>query len=133
LAELREGVWMRPDNVELSLPESLDADLELMTATPQDPRALSGWLWDLSAWSARAGVLLGGLNSLASDRPEALASGFELSAAVLRHLQADPLLPTELLPADWPGPRLRAVYDEWDARYRTTLREWSRADRIAAG
>ena len=61
------------------------------------------------------------------DGPQALAPGFELSAAVLRHLQADPLLPAELLPSDWPGASLRAVYDEWDARYRATLYEWSRA------
>ena len=40
---------------------------------------------------------------------------------MLRHLQADPLLPAELLPADWPGARLRATYDGWDARYRATL------------
>jgi hypothetical protein len=33
-----------------------------------------------------------------------------------------------LLPADWPGAPLRAAYDVWDARYRATLREWSRAD-----
>ena len=46
---------------------------------------------------------------------------------MLRHLQADPLLPAELLPRDWPGGLLRATYDEWDARYRATLREWSRA------
>ena len=58
--------------------------------------------------------------------PRHLRPGFELSAAVLRHLQADPLLPTELVPADWPGARLRAVYEEWDARYRSTLRAWSR-------
>ena len=70
--------------------------------------------------------LLGGLGALAPDGPEALAPGFELSAAVLRHLQADPLLPAELLPDDWPGVGLRATYDEWDARYRATLREWSR-------
>ena len=55
-----------------------------------------------------------------------MAPGFELSAAVLRHLQADPLLPAELLSADWPGAPLRATYDQWDARYRTTLRDWSR-------
>jgi phenylacetic acid degradation operon negative regulatory protein len=132
LAELREGVWMRPDNVELFLPDSLDGDVELMTASPEDPRTLSGRLWDLPAWSVRAGALLEGLESLAPDRPEALAPGFELSAAVLRHLQADPLLPTELLPAEWPGSRLRAAYDVWDGRYRTTLREWSRKDRSAA-
>ena len=83
-------------------------------------------LWDLPAWSGRARGLLGDLQALAPDRPEALAPGFELSAAVLRHLQADPLLPPELLPADWPGSTLRATYDQWDVRYRTTLRDWSR-------
>jgi len=126
LAELREGVWMRPDNVAVQLPDSLDADVELMTARPGDPLVMARRLWDLPAWSGRARRLLGGLGALAPDGPEALAPGFELSAAVLRHLQADPLLPVELLPADWPGTGLRATYDEWDARYRTTLREWSR-------
>jgi len=126
LAELREGVWMRPDNVAVQLPDSLDADVELMTARPGDPLVMARRLWDLPAWSGRARRLLGGLAALAPDGPEALAPGFELSAAVLRHLQADPLLPVELLPADWPGAELRATYDKWDARYRTTLREWSR-------
>jgi phenylacetic acid degradation operon negative regulatory protein len=126
LAELREGVWMRPDNVAVLLPDSLDRDVELMTARPADARALSGRLWDLPAWSERARSLLGDLGSLAPDGPEALAPGFELSAAVLRHLQADPLLPTEILPATWPGAELRDTYDDWDAAYRTTLREWSR-------
>ena len=83
-------------------------------------------MWDLSAWSDRARSLLRDLGSLVPDRPEALAPGFELSAAVLRHLQADPLLPSELLPAAWPGAELRVTYDDWDARYRTTLRQWSR-------
>jgi phenylacetic acid degradation operon negative regulatory protein len=68
------------------------------------------------------------LEALPPKGPEELAPGFELSAAVLRHLQADPLLPAELLPATWPGARLRQVYDEWDARYRATLRTWSRGD-----
>jgi phenylacetic acid degradation operon negative regulatory protein len=126
LAELREGVWMRPDNVAVQLPDSLEADMELMTARPGDPHTLARRLWDLPAWSGRAQRLLLGLGALAPDRPEALAPGFELSAAVLRHLQADPLLPVELLPAEWPGAELRATYEEWDARYRATLREWSR-------
>ncbi len=127
LAELREGVWMRPDNLAVRLPGSLEADVELMTARPEDPLALAGRLWDLAAWSDRAGSLLRGLESLVPDGPEALAPGFELSAAVLRHLQADPLLPAELLPPHWPGAPLRARYDDWDARYRSTLRVWSRA------
>ncbi len=127
LAELREGVWLRPANVAVLLPDSLDPDVELMTARPVDPVDLAGRLWDLPAWSDRARRLLGGLGALAPDVPEALAPGFELSAAVLRHLQADPLLPADLLPGDWPGAELRTTYDGWDIRYRTTLRDWSRA------
>jgi len=127
LAELREGVWLRPGNVAVELPDSLDADVELMTARPGDPRTLAGRLWDLGAWSDQAGQLLRGLGALAPDGPEALAPGFELSATVLRHLQADPLLPVELLPEEWLGTRLRTTYDDWDARYRATLDAWSRA------
>ena len=36
LAELREGVWMRPDNVTIHLPAELNADVELMVAHPAD-------------------------------------------------------------------------------------------------
>jgi phenylacetic acid degradation operon negative regulatory protein len=128
LAELREGVWMRPANLAVRLPDPLDGDVELMTAQPRDAAALAHRLWDLTAWSERARDLLHRLDALAPDGPEALAPGFELSAAVLRHLQADPLLPAELLPTDWPGAPLRATYDAWDARYRATLRDWSRRD-----
>ena len=127
LAELREGVWMRPDNVELGLPEDLRADVELMTARPRTPDRLAAVLWDLPAWADRADRLLEEMAALPPEQPQALAPGFELSAAVLRHLQADPLLPEELLPSGWPGMRLRTDYDRWDARYRATLREWSRA------
>jgi phenylacetic acid degradation operon negative regulatory protein len=125
LAELREGVWMRPANVAVLLPDSLDADVELMHARPDDAAGLARRLWDLTAWSAQADTLLEGLDGLAPDGPEALAPGFVLSAAVLRHLQADPLLPDELQPAGWPGRRLRETYDRWDARYRATLYTWS--------
>jgi len=127
LAELREGVWMRPGNLAVRLPGGIEGDMELMTARPGDPLALARGLWDLPAWSDRASGLLRALQALTPDRPETLAPGFELSAAVLRHLQADPLLPVALLPAEWPGGALRTTYDRWDARYRATLGEWSRA------
>jgi phenylacetic acid degradation operon negative regulatory protein len=126
LAELREGVWLRPANLGVRLPDALDGDVELMSARPEDPVALAQRLWDLPAWSTRARDLLRALQALDPDGPDALAPGFELSAAVLRHLQADPLLPAELLPPDWPGAPLRSTYDRWDDRYRTTLRDWSR-------
>jgi len=126
LAELREGVWMRPDNVEVALAASFAADLERMVARPADPSGLVRRLWDLDGWAAGATDLLLALDALVPDGPDALAPGFELSAAVLRHLQADPLLPGELLPPGWPGARLRSVYDGWDAKYRAILDEWSR-------
>jgi len=126
LAELREGVWMRPDNLGASLPGELRDDIESLSARPSEPRRLATRLWDLGDWSARADGLLGQLGRLTPDGPEALAPGFTLSAAVLRHLQADPLLPEELLPPRWPGDRLRSVYDAWDGQYRRTLADWSR-------
>ncbi len=127
LAELREGVWLRPANIDVVLPAESRSAVELMAAHPADPEELAGRLWDLDAWAARAKDLRRQMGDLPSEGPETLAPGFELSAAVLRHLQADPLLPAELLPADWPGRPLRDDYDTWDARYRRTLREWSRA------
>ncbi len=44
LAELREGVWMRPDNLAVHLPEELGRDVELMAARPTDPAASGGSL-----------------------------------------------------------------------------------------
>jgi phenylacetic acid degradation operon negative regulatory protein len=126
LAELREGVWTRPANTTLTLPEEAASDLECMLARPEHPAALAARLWDLDGWAARSRNLLAQMGALPPTGPDDLAPGFELSAAVLRHLQADPLLPSELLPATWPGARVRAHYDAWDARYRATLREWSR-------
>ena len=133
LAELREGVWMRPANVSFRVPDALDGDVELMTARPDGALELAQRLWDLPAWSARAELLLERLEGLDPDGPDALAPGFELSAAVLRHLQADPLLPPVLLPDDWPGEPLRASYDSWDARYRATLQDWSRTSASVHG
>ena len=129
LAELREGVWMRPDNLAAPVmtTSGLDGDVEFMSARPSDARRLTARLWDLEEWSVRSFALLDGLQALPPVGPEALAPGFALSAAVLRHLQADPLLPEELQPPRWPGRQLRAAYDEWDTRYRGTLAEWSRA------
>ena len=82
LAELREGVWMRPANLAVRLPDPLEGDIELMTARPVDAAALAHRLWDLSSWSARARDLLRDLHALVPDGPDALAPGFELSAAV---------------------------------------------------
>lgn len=130
LAERREGVWLRPDNIDLRPDPGDDPDLATFDVSPDgDPVTLAGGLWDLEAWAARARVLIAALKARPTGDPDDLAPGFGLSAAVLRHLQADPLLPTELVPDDWPAPMLRVNYAEWDRRYRDALRAWGRAAR----
>jgi phenylacetic acid degradation operon negative regulatory protein len=126
LAELREGVWLRPDNLGTPIPAAVADDVAGMTARPTDPLDLVARLWDLATWSDQARQLIDRLALLPPDGPDALALGFVLSAAVLRHLQGDPLLPLELLPPQWPGDELRRAYDKWDQRYRQTLNTWSR-------
>ncbi|HZM53525.1 MAG TPA: PaaX family transcriptional regulator C-terminal domain-containing protein [Acidimicrobiales bacterium] len=127
LAEQREGFWLRPDNIDLRPDPAADADLALYSGVPDtDPVRLATALWDLRGWAGRAGDLCIRLDRLPPRGPADLAPGFELSAAVLRHLQADPLLPAELLPPIWPGPTLREAYTQWDRRYRHVLRAWAR-------
>ncbi len=128
LAELREGCWLRPANLDLRPDPARDADLAVFTGCPDaDPAGLAARLWDLEGWAVRAEGLRSSLAATPTRGPDDLASGFELSASVLRHLQADPLLPLELLPAGWPGATLRAEYDGWDRRYRAVLEAWGRS------
>ncbi|GAA3235259.1 PaaX family transcriptional regulator C-terminal domain-containing protein [Nonomuraea helvata] len=124
LAELREGTWMRPANLVREWPETVTAQCTLIDGRPHgDPTPL---LWDLDGWAAEARGL-----ERALERADGLAEGFLVSAAVLRHLLADPLLPEELLPPDWPGAELRSRYDDFDRRYREVLYE--HLDRLTEG
>jgi phenylacetic acid degradation operon negative regulatory protein len=116
LAEWREGVWVRPDNLDLELPDLATEHCSWVVADIDDD--LRG-LWDLDGWAKEARQLR---RELATT--DDLADGFVLSAAVLRHLAADPLLPPTLVPARWPGDELRAAYDEWDHAYRARLASW---------
>ncbi|MBB5078003.1 PaaX family transcriptional regulator C-terminal domain-containing protein [Nonomuraea endophytica] len=114
LAELREGTWMRPANLIRDWPESVTAQCTLVDGRPRrDPTPL---LWDLDGWAAEARALEREL-----ERADGLAEGFIVSAAVLRHLLKDPLLPPALLPAGWPGAELRERYDAFDRSYREVL------------
>ena len=131
LAELREGVWMRPANLEWRAGRELaviGGQCTWMTATPENPAALASSLWDLDVWASDATALVArmkrGRASLDRDRFDAIPEGFVTSAAVLRLLRADPLLPTALLPKTWPGVVLRTRYDDYDLALRRLLREF---------
>jgi len=58
-------------------------------------------------------------------KAESLADGFMAIAEVIRHLLLDPYLPDELLPAGWPGDRLRERYTDFEANYSGRLRRYS--------
>ena len=61
------------------------------------------------------------------DDQVGLADAFALNARVLRLLQADPLLPPVLLPADWPGSSLRATFESFDEAFIAAWRAWLRS------
>lgn len=126
LAELREGTWLRPANLDLVLGEDIRHDVVCFSARPEDPQDLIGRLWDLAAWRTQADDLLRRLAQLTPTEPADLGPGFVLSADVLRHLQHDPLLPAGLAPPGWPGSALRRAYARWDRRYRELLARWGR-------
>lgn len=120
MAELRAGVWLRPDNLRLARPD--DGQCTWLSSRPEgDPVELAARLWDLDAWAARAEELR---ERMRRTRLDSLAPGFVLSAAVLRHFQADPLLPDELLPPDWPGAVLREKYSAFDSAFQAAWRSF---------
>jgi phenylacetic acid degradation operon negative regulatory protein len=128
LAEFREGVWIRPDNLirepgGLSWPDAdrVAGQCAFFDSRPAvEPAALARALWDLDGWAVEAVRLHRELDVAAS-----LKDGFIVIAEALRHLLIDPYLPAELLPADWPGTGLRTRYAEFRATYADRLRDYS--------
>ena len=55
---------------------------------------------------------------------------FTVAAAMVRHLLTDPVLPAELLPADWPGGDLRAAYTNFAAEL-VARRDTARLEEMA--
>ncbi|HET6964516.1 MAG TPA: PaaX family transcriptional regulator C-terminal domain-containing protein [Acidimicrobiales bacterium] len=111
MAELRPGVWARPDN--LPAPEPPPPGVLLWNGRPegQVPAAdLAARLWDLPAWAAGAEELVAALQGAAEP-----AVRLSVAAAMVRLIRSDPLLPPALLPAGWPGSRLRKAYDGYRA------------------
>jgi phenylacetic acid degradation operon negative regulatory protein len=131
-ATIRDGAWMRPSN----LPSGVLVEAERRAARSTiatvgrvaDGEAIARQLWDLDAWVDGADALAREIEPLQRrldrDDASALAPSFVAAAACLRHLQADPLLPAELLPRRWPGHDLRDRQQRFDASFRAVLRAW---------
>lgn len=109
-AELREGVWMRPDNVAVELGDEVAQRVRVLRASDEQPAELAARLWDLSGWASAGRDMLTAMAE-ADDGP----GRFVAAASIVRHLLTDPVLPDELLPEDWPGKALRAAYEDFAA------------------
>jgi len=136
LFERREGVWLRPANLHPDrLPAAravLDAQADRYTARPDhDPAELIAELVDLDGWARAATELEARIadatRALAHDAAGALADGFVVAAATLRHLVSDPRVPATIAPRGWPAATLRARYADYDRTYRAELRTFLRS------
>lgn len=108
--ELREGVWLRPDNLAEHCPAEVRGRARVLRARDDSPADLAARLWDLPAWSKAGRRLLREM-----ERSGDIPGRFVAAAAMVRHLLTDPVLPAELLPADWPGDDLRRAYSDFAA------------------
>ncbi len=113
LGEVRAGVWARPANLRRPWPPRLEVTAWCFEARrvgfDGDDQELASRVWDLHGWADRAEALLQAWTK--TDRP---AERFVVAAAMVRHLQTDPLLPPAMLPARWPGGRLRDAYGRYE-------------------
>lgn len=124
-AELREGVWIRPDNIEVDAHPSC----VWIVGTLDDP-VDAHQLFRLDEWADTARSMLRELErttgALERRDADALGETFVIAAATTRHLTIDPLLPDALLPNDWPGRTLRNAYDAYQDNFSATWRDWYR-------
>ncbi len=108
--ELREGVWLRPDNLKLTLPREVLSRVRVLHGYDDSPAELAAQLWDLPGWARTGRQLLDDM-SAATDIP----GRFVAAAGMVRHLLTDPVLPDELVPDGWPGAALRESYAQFAA------------------
>ena len=129
LAELREGVWIRPDNLDPDRLPTLRAVLDrqcvhfhgaatdIPTETVKSLFNLDDWVKDSRSFTR---AMCDEIDTEAVGADD-FTYQFALSVAVVRHLQLDPLLPAELIPRDWPGHDLRNTYRRFDEVFKKRL------------
>lgn len=76
-AELREGVWLRPDNIDVELTGDVLRRVRVLRSRDADPAGLAGRLWDLPQW-ARAGHELLERIAVADDVPRRFVTAAEI-------------------------------------------------------
>ena len=128
LAEWREGVWLRPANLDTDE----DPRCAWLDARPDDdPVELASRLFAPGEWSDIAVSLVARLEiatqDLRADPSTAIAPAFLTGAAAVRHIRADAQLPSALVPQPWPGPALRARYVTYQRAFEAAARVWFRS------
>jgi phenylacetic acid degradation operon negative regulatory protein len=129
LAELREGIWIRPDNLDPDRLPGWRAVLDghcvhFHDAATDIPAETVRSLFNLDDWAADAQRLTIALrDEVAAEAVVAddFAYWFALSVAAVRHLQIDPLLPAEFVGDEWPGHGLRSAYRRFDEFFKQRL------------
>lgn len=134
LGEVREGLWTRPANLEMD-PTGASSIVEasgtwVHHARPDDVATFVA-PFEVEAWAGEARRLIDEMgrwqDALDVGDTAALAPAFIVDATVIRHLTADPLLPGDLLPDDWPGAAFRRAFRAFDDGVTETWRRWYRA------
>lgn len=127
--ELRPDIWTRPSNLG---PPPTAPDWLVTTGTLDGigPQRLVARLWDLDAIAESANRLRSEMTSRRAtadwDDHGAIPDLFTTSAAVVRFLRNEPLLPVELTPDAWPVDVVRRMYDEFEADHQRLLQDFLR-------
>ena len=136
LGELRPDVWMRPANLG---PPPAGTGWIVTTgpvAAADHGERIVDRLWDLDAVAATARALDADLERMLADLDvddagdtQSIVPLFTTSTGVVRFLRSEPLLPSALLPKDWPPHRLRTSYDVVEVALQSRLRAFFAARR----
>lgn len=136
------GMWIIPDADKEAEVQATLADLDLADrafawvgrrAAGTDPASLLDAAWDLDEVRARYHEFTAEFSDRSvADDAEAFVAQVELIQAWRSFPFADPDLPAELLPRDWPGPQAATLFhtrrDRW---HRRAQREWERMESAA--
>ncbi len=131
LADFRDGVWIRPDNLD---PQRLSTSRAVLdrqcthfhgAATDITADKMRS-LFALDGWADDARALIDAMETALTsnqhdDSAESFTYEFALSIAVVRHLQRDPQLPAELVEDHWPGNALRHTYRLFDEAFKKRM------------